>query len=367
MAIRVLELHHHAIRVGTTAAEADAVRDFYVEVLGLGVDAGRRVGRGTPGYWLDVGDSAQVHLMGVAGRLDDEPIDPSAPHVALAVGDIAATAAELALRGIPHRVLNGSAGPASAQVFVQDPAGNVVELHQLGSCRCVARTRAAASATAAAGATDGYARVQGAVMFADMRGFTGIAERLAPDAVLPLLNEYFTVLTDITDEHRGTVFHMAGDGLMAGFGVPPGEDPAIAHDDASERAVSAAREMLTRFGDIARRWKRALDIDTGVGIGINAGEVIAGNVGSAAHRSFTLIGDTVNVASRLSQRARAGEALFSRVVKRSLEARGRMDVRALPLPSLQLRGRAMPVEIWCIPAEERVDFRPLTGAEPALV
>jgi class 3 adenylate cyclase len=377
MAIRVLELHHHAVRVGPTSAEADVVRDFYVDVLGLGVDAGRRVGRGAPGYWLDVGDSAQVHLMGVTGRWDAEPIDPSAPHVALAVADVTAAAAELARRGIPHRVLNGPAGPDSAQVFLHDPAGNVVELHQAGSCRCVARTRAAAGAGATAGggagagaapaaAAPGYARVQGAVMFADMRGFTGIAERLSPDAVVPLLNEYFTVLTDITDDHRGTVFHMAGDGLMAGFGVPAAGDAADAHDDASERAVAAARQMLARFGEIARRWKRVLDIDTGVGIGINAGEVIAGNVGSAAHRSYTLIGDTVNVASRLSQRARAGEALFSRVVKSSLEARGRLDVPALALPRLLLRGRATPVEIWCIPADERVDFRPLTGAEPAL-
>jgi adenylate cyclase len=120
--------------------------------------------------------------------------------------------------------------------------------------------------------------------------------------------------------------------------------------------------MLARFADCARRWKRDHDVDTGLGIGINAGEVIAGNVGSTAHRSYTLIGDTVNVAARLSQRARAGEALFSRVVKQSLDARGRDDVPALPLPSLQLRGRASPVEIWCIPAEERVDFRPAAVA-----
>ncbi len=359
MAIKVLELHHHAVRVGPTAAQADAVRDFYVDVLGLAVDPGRRVGRGAPGYWLDVGDSAQLHLMGVTGRWDGDAIDPSAPHVAFAVADVEAAIAELARLGVAHRVLRGATGTGAAQVFLHDPAGNVVELHERGACRCVARTRVA-------GEVEAYTRVQGAVMFADMRGFTGIAERLSPDAVVPLLNEYFTVLTDITDDHHGTVFHMAGDGLMAGFGVPPAEDPALAHDDASERAVSAAREMLARFGEIARRWKRALDIDTGVGIGINAGEVIAGNVGSAAHRSYTLIGDTVNVASRLSQRARAGEALFSRVVKRSLEARGRLDVHALPLPSLQLRGRASPVEIWCIPAEERVDFRPLTGPEPAL-
>jgi class 3 adenylate cyclase len=350
MAIKALELHHHAIRVGPTPADAAGVRDFYVDVLGLQEDTGRRVRSGIPGHWLDVGDGAQLHLMGVEGAFDEHPIDATRPHVALAVADVCAARDELVRRGIAHRALERPAGPHAMQVFLHDPAGNLVELHQLGTCRCAARSRT--------GDAEGYSRVKGAVMFADMRGFTGLAERLAPDAVVPLLNEFFTMLTGITDDHGGSVFHMAGDGLMAGFGVPPAEDPAQPHEDAPERAVAAAREMLAKFGAIARRWKSALDIETGLGIGINSGEVIAGNVGSAAHRSYTLIGDTVNVAARLSQRARAGEALFSNDVKRSLDARGCRDVPALALPSLQLRGRAMPVEIWCIPAEERIDFRP---------
>lgn len=346
MTIRVLELHHHAIRVGPTQAEADAVRDFYVNVLGLAQDPGRNVRSKLPGYWLDVGDHAQVHLMGVTGTGMDlgDGIDPSAPHVALAVADVAAARAELEQRGIPHRALERATDPGSVQLFLKDPAGNLVELHQAGACRCVGRSRTSAEPVV-------YSRVQGAVMFADMRGFTTISERLSPDAVVPLLNEYFTLLTDITDAHGGTVFNMAGDGLMAGFGVPEWDD------DAPGRAVAAAREMLMDFGDLARRWKSRLDIDTGLGIGINAGEVIAGNVGSATHRSYTLIGDTVNVASRLSQRARAGEALFSSGVRRWLGAQSAL-LPLLELPSLQLRGRASPVEIYCIPAQERIDFRP---------
>lgn len=347
MTIKVLELHHHAIRVGPTQAEVDAVRDFYVDVLGLAPDPGRSVRSRIPGCWLDVGDQAQVHLMGVAGVGADlgDGFDASAPHVALAVADVAAARAELERRGVAFRALERATGPDSTQIFLKDPAGNLVELHQVGACRCVARTRAAAEPAA------GYSRVQGAVMFADMRGFTTFSERLSPDAVVPLLNEYFTLLTDITDAHGGTVFNMAGDGLMAGFGVPEW------HDEAPGRAVSAAREMLANFGDLARRWKSRLDIDTGLGIGINAGEVIAGNVGSATHRSYTLIGDTVNVAARLSQRARAGEALFSKVVRQWLGAQG-AALPLLELPSLQLRGRTSPVEIYCIPAEERIDFRP---------
>jgi class 3 adenylate cyclase len=345
MPIKVLELHHHAIRVAATQSAADRAREFYEKVLGLAVDPGRPAISGVPGHWINAGSHAQVHVMGAEGTLMDLGlgIDPSSPHVAFAVEDIAEARAELGRLGIDYRVLQGVVGPGSEQVFIRDPAGNLVELHQIGSCRCTAASRA--------GEQPGYTRVWSAVMFADMRGFTSIAEQLSPTDVVPLLNEYFALLTDITVGHGGTVFNMAGDGLMVGFGVPKEQL------DAPERAVDTAREMLAGFSELAADWKRRLGIETGLGIGINAGEVIAGNVGSPAYMNYTIIGDTVNVASRLSQRARAGEALFSSIVKRSLDDHGR-TVPLLELPALQLRGRASPVEIFCIPAEQRVDFRP---------
>jgi class 3 adenylate cyclase len=187
-------------------------------------------------------------------------------------------------------------------------------------------------------------------MFADMRGVTRISERLSPAQVVPLLNEYFELLTSIAVGHGGTVFNMAGDGLMVGFGVPNGEA------DAARRAFDTAREMLSRFGELAADWKKRLDVDTGLGIGINAGEVIAGNVGSHNFMSYTIVGDTVNVASRLSQRARAGEALMSSAVHRSLGSEGD-HLPTRPLPALQLRGRAAPVAIFCLPASRRLDVR----------
>jgi adenylate cyclase len=194
-------------------------------------------------------------------------------------------------------------------------------------------------------------RAHAVVLFADLRGFTSIAERLSPDAVVLLLNEYFSLLTDITFRHDGTIFHMAGDCLMVGFGVP------IAQADAPERAVETAREMLEGFGHLAESWKLHHDIETGLGIGINEGEVIAGNVGSAAYMNYTIVGDTVNVASRLCQRARAGEMLFSRSFKRSLDERGVM-VDALELPPMTLRGRRNPIDIYCVPLNKRLE----TGA-----
>jgi class 3 adenylate cyclase len=191
------------------------------------------------------------------------------------------------------------------------------------------------------------ARAHVVVLFADLRGFTSISEQLEPPAVVPLLNEYFSLLTEITFRHEGTVFHMAGDCLMLGFGVP------LEQPDSPQRAVCAAREMLVSFGELARSWKERYQIEAGLGIGINEGDVVAGNIGSSAYMSYTIIGDTVNIAARLCQRARAGEMLFSSTLKQSLDARG-VDVGATPLPPLQLRGRSHPIDIYCVPRETRM-------------
>jgi class 3 adenylate cyclase len=191
------------------------------------------------------------------------------------------------------------------------------------------------------------ARARVVVVFADLRGFTSIAEQLEPHSVVPLLNEYFSLLTEITFRHEGTVFHMAGDCLMLGFGVP---FPQL---DCAPRAVHAAREMLDGFNALAHSWKERYAIDAGLGIGINEGEVVAGNIGSASYMNYTIIGDAVNIAARLCQRARAGEMLFSRALKQSLDAGG-IDVGATPLPPLQLRGRSHPIDIFCVPLQTRL-------------
>jgi class 3 adenylate cyclase len=308
MPIRVLELHHHVARVAPADGHTLASRDFYVNVLGM---------------------------------------EQCPSHCALGVADLTAARAHLDRLGIEHCVASDCARQGPHAIFLRDPIGNLIELHEIDACRCSLRTPPESP--------NGYARAWGAVMFADMRGFTTLAERLAPDQVVPLLNEYFALLTGIAVARGGTVFGMTGDALIAGFGVPR------AQSDAPERAVDAAREMLLRFRELARDWKRRLDVDTGLGIGINAGEMVAGNVGAPSFMSYTVIGDTVNVAARLSQRARAGEALLSRTVKRSLEAHGH-EVPVVELPALRLRGRAAPIDIYCMPTEERLDFRPAFAA-----
>jgi adenylate cyclase len=190
-------------------------------------------------------------------------------------------------------------------------------------------------------------RTDAVVLFADLRGFTAMAERLPPNVVVRHLNEFFAMLADAVVKHGGRIFHLAGDCLMVGFGV---EDSP---DGAASRAAAVAREMLDGFLPMAARWKDEHGIDAGLGVGIHQGEVVAGTVGAVAYSSYTLIGDTVNVASRLCARARAGKMLFSRRFKISLDECG-VHVQALELPALALRGRTNPIDIYCVPVQERV-------------
>jgi catechol 2,3-dioxygenase-like lactoylglutathione lyase family enzyme len=142
MPIKIVELHHHGIRVGTTSEELEQAREFYSGVLGLEADQHRPEIPGVPGFWMYVGQgeqTTQIHLMGAKGKSPiarSEREDPSLPHVALAVEDIDEARQELERRGIWHWTIKGLVGAQSDQVFVQDPFGNIIELHQVGTCTC---------------------------------------------------------------------------------------------------------------------------------------------------------------------------------------------------------------------------------------
>jgi class 3 adenylate cyclase len=198
------------------------------------------------------------------------------------------------------------------------------------------------------------------VLFADLRGYTGMAERLPASRVLPLLDEFLGMLTTATETYGGTVFHLAGDGMMAGFGVDEGSG------NGAREALDAGHAMLKDFAPIAVRWRSELAIDAGIGVGLHLGEVAVGMLGPPRHKATTLVGDTVNVAARLCSRARAGEVLFSCTVAAALESdtavAGKVvsvspAVGAAPflqLPQFELRGRRGPIDIWCVPAPERL-------------
>lgn len=193
-------------------------------------------------------------------------------------------------------------------------------------------------------------RFDAVILFADLRGFTRMAEKLPPTQVVLLLNEYFSLLTNVAYRYNGVIFNMAGDSLLVGFGVP------FEQPDAAERAINCGNQMLADFDALSIEWRARHGLETGLGIGVNKGEVVAGNVGSAAYSNFTIIGDAVNIASRLMQRARAGELLLSDRVMDVLKTT-QIYMEALPLPPLTLRGRTEPIGLYCIPYKGRIDTR----------
>jgi class 3 adenylate cyclase/ActR/RegA family two-component response regulator len=193
-------------------------------------------------------------------------------------------------------------------------------------------------------------RFDAVILFADLRGFTRMAEKLPPTDVVLLLNEYFSLLTNIAYRYNGVIFNMAGDCLLVGFGVP------FEQPDAAERAAQCGYDMLKEFDVLSATWRERHGLEAGLGIGVNKGEVVAGNVGSAAYSNFTIIGDAVNIASRLMQRARAGELLLSDRAMDALKSTS-FYMQALPLPALTLRGRSEPIGLYCIPYKGRTENR----------
>jgi adenylate cyclase len=181
----------------------------------------------------------------------------------------------------------------------------------------------------------GGANQTATVLFADIRGFTRMSARLAPDEVVRILNDYFGEMTEIVFEHGGTLDKYIGDGLMALFGAP------YAGPDDSINAVRAAVAMQQRMESLRKEFRTATSdgSDLGVGIGINTGVVTVGYVGSIRRFDYTAIGDTVNMASRLESNAPAGEIYIARTT--FSELRGQF-----PCVDLQVRvkGRDEPLD-----------------------
>ncbi|MEI7688090.1 MAG: adenylate/guanylate cyclase domain-containing protein, partial [Planctomycetota bacterium] len=131
------------------------------------------------------------------------------------------------------------------------------------------------------------------VLFSDIRGFTTVSEKGQPEDIVHTLNEYFTQMVGIVFRHKGTVDKFVGDMVMALFGAPL-DDPLHA-----EHAVDAALEMLDALHTLNLRWEAEGRPKLDIGIGVNTGPMIAGNIGSDAIMSYTVIGDSVNLGSRL--------------------------------------------------------------------
>ena len=176
---------------------------------------------------------------------------------------------------------------------------------------------------------------QVAVMFVDFRSFTAGARSRSPQDVVERLDGAFAVLVEILDRHGGIVNKFLGDGFLALFGAPlEAEDPA-------HRAVAAAREMLAAMERINRDSSWPLRI----GIGVHFGEVVAGNIGSPRRKEYTVIGDTVNFASRLEalNKEFGSQLLISSAVRDVL---GKDCPDAVSLWEVPIRGYERPMAIW---------------------
>ena len=143
------------------------------------------------------------------------------------------------------------------------------------------------------------------VLFADIRGFTSLSEKCEPEKVVSMLNDFFSLMVDVIFKYEGTLDKFIGDNIMAIFGAPVGRP-----DDA-ERAVFAALEMQRKIKILNKNRQSGKEKPLEIGIGINTGEAIAGNIGSEKRMDYTVIGDVVNFADRIQSQSKGGEILIS--------------------------------------------------------
>lgn len=189
--------------------------------------------------------------------------------------------------------------------------------------------------------TTGGDKVQCTVLFSDIRGFTAMSDGAAPEAVVRMLNEYFEAMVEIVFDYGGTLDKFLGDGLMAVWGTP------VQTENDAEHAVRAAqrmREVLDRRVNVARsrRGEPALT----AGYGMATGMVISGGIGGRRRQDFTVIGDTVNLASRLCSQAAPGQVLCC---EKTREACSSSTLRLDALEERVVKGVARPVPVFELP------------------
>jgi adenylate cyclase len=191
----------------------------------------------------------------------------------------------------------------------------------------------------------GGSRGVGTVMFTDIRDFTAFTETTPPDRVIDLLNEYFGEMIDAIFDHGGTLVGYRGDGLFAVFGAP------IPLDDHADRALVAAREMLAarlpRFNSRVR--ERTLGNGFEIGIGLNSGPFMSGNVGSARRLEYTVHGDTVNTASRVEAMTKTtGQSVLIADSTRLALLRPPSDL--FYVGEFDVRGKQSSIRLWTFAA-----------------
>lgn len=188
----------------------------------------------------------------------------------------------------------------------------------------------------------GGARRTMTVLFSDVRGFTALSEQGEPEDVVRQLNEYFSRMVEVLFDHHGTLDKFVGDMVMALFGAPL-DDPGHA-----EHAVQAALAMSRALDDLNTTWAAAGRATLDIGIGINTGDMVAGNIGSNTIMSYTVIGDAVNLGARLESLNKdySSRIIISETTRAALK--GRYDIR--PLGEVTVKGKSRAVAIYEVKA-----------------
>ncbi|MEE9521810.1 MAG: adenylate/guanylate cyclase domain-containing protein [candidate division NC10 bacterium] len=198
------------------------------------------------------------------------------------------------------------------------------------------------------GAGLGCRRRKITVLFSDIRGFTTISEQLPPEDVISLLSEYLSRVTDIILLHGGTVDKFIGDAVMALFGAP------IQRDDDAVRAVRTALAMTRLVQELSPKWEARCGRPLRIGVGLNTGEAVVGNIGSELRTDYTAIGDVVNLASRLEGLTK--ELGVPIVVSETTCEEARGEFRLRPIREVFVKGRAVAVKVYTLEEEGGADL-----------
>jgi adenylate cyclase len=174
------------------------------------------------------------------------------------------------------------------------------------------------------------------VLFSDIRNFTSISESMAADQLVQFLNEYFTEMARIIFANQGSLDKYIGDAIVAVFGS------LIPLENSAEQAVKSAIQMMNEMVKLNQKWKDRFGFTMEMGIGINTGEVFLGNIGSPERMEFTVIGDTVNTASRFSGLAKGRQILATKETRERLGNEFRIN----DLPPAKVKGKTQEVAVF---------------------
>jgi adenylate cyclase len=190
------------------------------------------------------------------------------------------------------------------------------------------------------------------VLFCDIRGFSTISERMRPEKVVAILNEYFETMVEVIFSNHGTLDKFIGDGMMVIFGAPE-DDP-----NQEERAIKTALQMQRDLVRLTKKWETE-GVSIRIGVGINSGPAVVGNIGSTRRMDYTAIGDTVNLASRMESATK--ELGVGVLICEYTYNAVRGLFRFQEMGSIRVKGRTEPVLTFSPIDDRPIDDRPIDG------